>query len=67
MELVGKNLNQLRRSRAYGRFSLPTAVRLGKQMLGAIRDVHNAGFVHRDIKPVSQIYIFEKTFLKLAF
>lgn len=53
MELVGKNLNQLRRSRAYGRFSLPTAVRLGKKMLGAIRDVHNAGFVHRDIKPVS--------------
>lgn len=51
MELVGKNLNQLRRSRAYGRFSLSTAIRLGKQMLGAIQDVHNAGFVHRDIKP----------------
>ncbi|KAK5975592.1 Protein kinase domain-containing protein, partial [Trichostrongylus colubriformis] len=32
-------------------FSLSTAIRLGVQILNAIREIHSIGFLHRDIKP----------------
>jgi len=51
MELLSSNLSELRRRRKSGKFSLLTTVMLGIQMLRSLREVHNAGYVHRDIKP----------------
>ena len=53
MELLGRNLAEMRRSQAKGVFSASTTFRLGMQMLKAIQNVHEIGFLHRDIKPVS--------------
>jgi tau tubulin kinase len=51
MELLGRNLAEMRRSQAKGVFSASTTFRLGMQMLKAIQNVHEIGFLHRDIKP----------------
>lgn len=51
MELLGENLSELRRQRAGGRFSLPTTVRLGVQMVRSVEAIHEMGYLHRDIKP----------------
>ena len=53
MQLQGKNLAELRRSRHKGFFSMPTTLLIGRQILDAIRHIHFVGFLHRDIKPVS--------------
>lgn len=53
MQLQGKNLAELRRAQPKGAFSLSTTLRLGLQILRAIESIHRAGFLHRDIKPVS--------------
>ncbi|KRZ76341.1 putative serine/threonine-protein kinase [Trichinella papuae] len=50
MTLAGKNLNNLRRSMKKRKFSLETTVNLGIQMMEAIRDLHEIGYLHRDIK-----------------
>lgn len=52
MELLSENISELRRKQPEGKFSLPTTLRLGQQMLRAIQTVHDLGYLHRDIKPV---------------
>ncbi|KAL7057740.1 hypothetical protein AAHC03_017163 [Spirometra sp. Aus1] len=51
MSLQGRNLAELRRSTRRGYFSISTTVRLGRQILTAIENIHAVGFLHRDIKP----------------
>ncbi|XP_076164086.1 tau-tubulin kinase asator isoform X1 [Ptiloglossa arizonensis] len=51
MQLQGKNLAELRRAQPRGAFSLATTLRLGVQILQAIKSIHQVGFLHRDIKP----------------
>ncbi|XP_037101315.1 tau-tubulin kinase 2b [Syngnathus acus] len=53
MELQGRNLADLRRSRIRGTFSVSTTLRLGKQILQSIESIHSVGFLHRDIKPAN--------------
>lgn len=54
MELVGENLAHLRRRAPTNpkHFSLGTTIRLSKQVLEAIQELHSVFVVHRDIKPV---------------
>lgn len=68
MSLQGSNLAELRRSQPKGVFSQSTMLRLGFQILRSIKAIHEAGFLHRDIKPVCMdhyniIIILEKKFL----
>ena len=51
MELLGDNLNELRRTQPDQKFSLATTIKLGLQMLKSIQAVHDLGYLHRDIKP----------------
>ena len=57
MSLQGSNLAELRRSQPKGVFSQSTLLRLGFQILRSMKAIHEAGFLHRDIKPVSVIII----------
>jgi serine/threonine protein kinase len=52
LDLFGDNLATLRRRQRKKRFSLLTTLMLGRQMLRCLKEVHERGFIHRDIKPV---------------
>ena len=56
MSLQGRNLAELRRAQPASRFSLSTTIRIGLQVLQAIEAIHSVGFLHRDIKPVSDVF-----------
>ncbi|CAG5112443.1 Oidioi.mRNA.OKI2018_I69.chr2.g6659.t1.cds [Oikopleura dioica] len=51
MSLLGNNISALRKATDSGYFSTSTALRLGVQMLRAIRSLHDVGYLHRDVKP----------------
>uniref|UniRef100_A0A914CVT8 non-specific serine/threonine protein kinase n=1 Tax=Acrobeloides nanus TaxID=290746 RepID=A0A914CVT8_9BILA len=50
MQMLGKNLLQLRTEFVDGRFSAPTTLRLALEMLDALEELHSLGYIHRDIK-----------------
>ncbi|CEF62871.1 Asator [Strongyloides ratti] len=49
LTLLGHNLYDLRK--ACDSFSYSTIARIGIQILYALKEVHEAGFIHRDVKP----------------
>jgi len=51
MELLGENLSLLRRKQETHAFSLKCTCALAMQMLKGVKQVHDHGFLHRDIKP----------------
>ncbi|CAI2732715.1 unnamed protein product [Schistosoma spindalis] len=51
MTLQGKNLSEIRRTLPGAVFTLGTAFRLIKQCITALKSLHDAGFLHRDVKP----------------
>ena len=60
LELLGENLNSLRKKYGTGEkpsFSLATAIRLGIQMVQCLEQVHQCGYVHRDVKPVGSYIV----------
>ncbi|VDM71673.1 unnamed protein product [Strongylus vulgaris] len=50
MPLLGDNLTKIRHQFVDGRLSLSSGLRLGFLALSPIQELHNIGFVHRDIK-----------------
>ncbi|TKR76228.1 hypothetical protein L596_017397 [Steinernema carpocapsae] len=50
MELAGSSLDALRRLRPNRRFTLLCALTIGVQFIGAIEELHELGYQHRDIK-----------------
>jgi tau tubulin kinase len=51
MELLGENISELRRRQPLGKFTMPTTLRLGIQMITILESIHDMGYVHRDVKP----------------
>ncbi|VDK58487.1 unnamed protein product [Cylicostephanus goldi] len=50
MPLLGDNLTKIRHQFVDGRLSLSSGLRLAFLALSPIQELHNIGFVHRDIK-----------------
>lgn len=55
MTLVGANLDSYRKQ-VNGDFSISTSMQIAIQTMEAIRDFHQAGWMHRDIKPHNFAY-----------
>ncbi|KAI6242752.1 Protein kinase domain-containing protein [Aphelenchoides fujianensis] len=53
LPLYGKNLNQLKKDKNLPRLTPACAAKVGVQILYAIKQVHEIGFVHRDVKPTN--------------
>ncbi|VDO46166.1 unnamed protein product [Haemonchus placei] len=51
MSLLGKELSEIRRRLPNRKISLPSTLRISIQVVRALQDLHEAGFVHRDVKP----------------
>ena len=52
MDLYADNLSSLRRKQQDHRFSLTTTALLAIQTIRSVKEVHDRGYLHRDIKPV---------------
>ncbi|KAI6232736.1 Protein kinase domain-containing protein [Aphelenchoides fujianensis] len=55
MEMLGRNLGDLRRRQPQKRFSTSSGLRIADQMVEALMDVHSIGFLHRDVKPAKNL------------
>jgi serine/threonine protein kinase len=51
MDLYADNLSSLRRKQPDHRFSLTTTALLAIQTIRSVKEVHDRGYLHRDIKP----------------
>ncbi|CAB3410847.1 unnamed protein product [Caenorhabditis bovis] len=68
MSLLGKEIGDLRRRLPGRKMSAPSTIRIFIQVVKALQDMHEAGFVHRDVKPSNMavglkneqvVYIFD--------
>ena len=50
MQLLGKSLDNILEE-TNGKLNLETVLKLGLEMTKLLESIHNAGFIHRDIKP----------------
>ncbi|KAK0428390.1 hypothetical protein QR680_010773 [Steinernema hermaphroditum] len=55
MEMLGRNLTDLRKRQPKKRFTASTAIRIALQGIQAVYNLHNIGFIHRDIKPMNMV------------
>ncbi|CAI5437584.1 unnamed protein product [Caenorhabditis angaria] len=68
MSLLGKEVGDVRRRLPGRKMSPPSTIRIFIQLIKALQDMHEAGFVHRDVKPSNMalglrneqvVYIFD--------
>lgn len=50
MQLLGKDLDELQKQ-AGGTFNIATVFKIGLEMINLLQNLHQTGFIHRDIKP----------------
>lgn len=62
MDLLSSNLAKVRKVLETN-YSLKIAIQLLIEMLTAIEEVHNAGFIHRDVKPSN--FVLSQDFKKV--
>eukprot|EP01080_Neovahlkampfia_damariscottae_P003163 gene3163-5479_t len=51
MERLQDNLADLRKRTKTGKFSMPTTLKCGIQMIDSLEGTHKLGYIHRDVKP----------------
>uniref|UniRef100_A0A915B4F6 non-specific serine/threonine protein kinase n=1 Tax=Parascaris univalens TaxID=6257 RepID=A0A915B4F6_PARUN len=56
MQLLSINLNEIRKQSPFQRLSRPTMGRIVIQAIAALRDIHQLGYIHRDIKPQNMCF-----------
>ncbi|CAJ0578151.1 unnamed protein product, partial [Mesorhabditis spiculigera] len=56
LQLLSQNLGDLQKQSPLRRLSQSTVARIGIQGIAALRDMHNAGYLHRDVKPKNMCF-----------
>ncbi|KAJ6249103.1 tau-tubulin kinase 2 [Anaeramoeba flamelloides] len=65
MDLHGPNLSSVRRHHRKRCFSITTTIKIGIEMISAIKEIHKIGYIHRDIKPSNFVLHHDTTIKKL--
>uniref|UniRef100_A0A1I7ZNI0 non-specific serine/threonine protein kinase n=1 Tax=Steinernema glaseri TaxID=37863 RepID=A0A1I7ZNI0_9BILA len=56
MQLLSVNVGDLRKQSVLKRLSVSTTARIMQQAIRALKDVHQIGFLHRDVKPANMCF-----------
>jgi casein kinase 1 len=51
MERYGPSLKTMLRQSKYERFSIKSAIQIGRQLIDRLETLHNVGLIHYDLKP----------------
>ena len=55
MEMLSLNVSDLKKQSPVKRLSRSTVGRIMQQAVAGLRDIHTAGFLHRDVKPANMV------------
>ncbi|CAD6190134.1 unnamed protein product [Caenorhabditis auriculariae] len=53
MQMLGRNLTDIRKALPAKRFTVHSTIRVGIQMVTALKSLHDNGYLHRDMKPTN--------------
>ncbi|KRX55942.1 Tau-tubulin kinase 1, partial [Trichinella sp. T9] len=66
MEVAGESVYQLLKRAPGNKFPLPVAAEFGYNFVQALEEVHNAGYLHKDVKAANFVLKYDENLLRIC-